>query len=112
MLTCNRTIKHALCPATDILHCRKSAGVIAPIGAGFVVLVALRFYEAHRPLSYPIFQSAIFKNLRGFTAIVVGVLFLGNNYSSTAILWPPQGNTLYTQEPVSFAWYIGAIGIA
>ena len=78
----------------------------------FVVLVALRFYEAHRPLSYPIFQSAIFKNLRGFTAIVVGVLFLGNNYSSTAILWPPQGNTLYTQEPVSFAWYIGAIGIA
>jgi NhaP-type Na+/H+ or K+/H+ antiporter len=76
------------------------------------VLVALAFYEAYRHLTYPIFPPAIFKNLRVFTTIVVGVLFLGLNYSSAAILWPPQVNMLYTQEPVSYAWYIGIVGVA
>jgi hypothetical protein len=112
MLTCKRTILKVIYPDIDILHFRKSVGVIAPIGAGFVVLVALAFYEAYRPLTYPIFPPAIFKNLRGFTALVVGVLFLGMDYSSAAILWPPQINILYTQEPISFGWYIGIMGIA
>jgi hypothetical protein len=94
------------------LRYRKSAGVIAPIRTGFTVFVAIAFYEAYRPLTYPIFPPAIFKNTQGFTTIVVSVLFLGLNCSSTAILWPPQVNTLYTQEPVSFGWYIGTMGIA
>jgi len=76
------------------------------------VLVALAFYEGYRPLAYPIFPPALFKNLRGFTTIVVGILFLGLNNSSAAVLWPSQVNMLYTQEPVSFGWYIGIMGVA
>ena len=53
-----------------------SAHVIAPIVVGAMLLVALGFYEAYAPLKYPMLPARFFRNVRGFTMLLV-VCFVG-----------------------------------
>jgi hypothetical protein len=94
------------------LNHRASAGCIAPIVIGFCLLVALGFYEAYVDLAYPIFPPVIFKNTRGFTVILAGVLVLGMLYYSSAVLWPQQVRNLYTKDPITLGWYASTMGIS
>lgn len=74
--------------------------------------MTLGFYEAYANLMYPIFPPTIFKNIRGFTVILAGVLVLGMLFYSSAVLWPQQVRILYTTNPISVGWYASVMGIS
>lgn len=48
-----------------------SAEVIATLVVGTAVLVALGFYEVYAPLKYPMLPAKLFRNIRGFTMLLV-----------------------------------------
>jgi hypothetical protein len=58
------------------LYAWSSAPVISTIVLGAVLLVALGFYEVYAPLPYPMLPVKFFKNIRGFTVLLV-VCFVG-----------------------------------
>ncbi|EFX00504.1 trichothecene efflux pump [Grosmannia clavigera kw1407] len=90
----------------------KSAGTIAPIVIGFILLIALGLWETYASLESPIFPRAVFSNVRGFTVIIIGVFLIGMLYYSTAVLWPQQIIFLYTENLITSGWYASAMGLA
>lgn len=88
-----------------------SAGTLAPLIIGFVLLVILGFYEAYAPLTYPIFPPPIFKQVRGFTVVLGSVFLVGMIYYATAVLWAEQATVLYTTDPLKVGWYASAAGM-
>ena len=90
---------------------RRSAGTIAPIVVGFVLLILLGVYEAHAKILYPIFPPNIFRDIRGFTVLQIGTFLVGMLFYSTAVLWPLQVSTLYATDPITIGWYSSAGGI-
>ncbi|OQU93620.1 hypothetical protein CLAIMM_00102 [Cladophialophora immunda] len=92
----------------------RSAGTLAPIVLGFVVLVICAFYEAYSKTKWPIFPPSIFRDVRGFTLVQVAVFLYGMSFYATAVLWPAQVQALYTtpDEPYKIGWYSGASGFA
>ncbi|OCK77155.1 trichothecene efflux pump [Lepidopterella palustris CBS 459.81] len=89
----------------------KSAGTLVPLCIGFVILVILGIYEAHVKLTYPIFPPEIFRDVRGFTVVVVSVFLVGIIYYSTAVLWAEQAGVLFTSDPLKVGWYASATGM-
>ncbi|KAF2491932.1 trichothecene efflux pump [Lophium mytilinum] len=87
-----------------------SAGTLAPLCIGFVLLVILGFYEAYADITYPIFPPAIFKLVRGFTVVLISVFLVGMIYYATAVLWAEQVGALYTTDPLKIGWYASATG--
>lgn len=53
-----------------------SATVIAPIIVGFVLYIALGFYETRPSLKYPLLPPRLFREVRGFVMVIV-VCFVG-----------------------------------
>jgi hypothetical protein len=106
------TVYPAHSSGADVFDHRASAGTIAPIVIGFCLLVTLGFYEAYANLTYPMFPPTIFKNIRGFTVILAGVVVLGMLFYSSAVLWPQQVRILYTTNPISLGWYASIMGIS
>ncbi|KAF2815944.1 trichothecene efflux pump [Mytilinidion resinicola] len=88
-----------------------SAGTLAPLIIGFVLLVILGFYEAYADITYPIFPPAIFKLIRGFTVVLVSVFLVGMIYYATAVLWAEQAGVIFTTDPLKVGWYAGAVGM-
>ncbi len=68
----------------------KSAPVISTIVLGAALLVVLGFYEAYAPLQYPMLPTKFFKNIRGFTVLLVVCFVGGMLYYSMNVLWPRQ----------------------
>jgi len=88
-----------------------SAGTLAPLIVGFVLLVILGFYESYAKLTYPIFPPVIFKQVRGFTVVLISVFLVGMIYYATAVLWAEQATVLYTTDPLKVGWYASATGM-
>ncbi|KAK3114960.1 hypothetical protein LTR53_006186 [Teratosphaeriaceae sp. CCFEE 6253] len=72
-----------------------SANVIAPIVVGTALLVALGFWEAYADLKYPMLPAKLFRNIRGFTVILVVCFVGGMLYYSMNVLWPRQSGLLF-----------------
>jgi len=89
---------------------RVSAGTLAPLLVGALLLIACGFYEALSKPKWPIFPGSIFRNLRGFTLVQAGVFLYGMSFYATAVLWPTQVQVLYTQKLYPVGWYSGATG--
>lgn len=75
-----------------------SAHVIATIVAGVAVLVALGFYEVYMPLQYPMLPTRLFRNVRGFTMLLVLCFVSGMLYYSMNVLWPRESGLLFVPE--------------
>ncbi|OAA57412.1 Fungal trichothecene efflux pump [Niveomyces insectorum RCEF 264] len=90
----------------------RSAGVIAPVIIGFVLLVLLMVYEAHATITEPLVPIHLFKN-RGFLASAI-VLSLGASvYYSQAIVWPAMAANVYANGRAMWAGWVGTlVGIA
>ena len=87
-----------------------SAGTIAPIIIGFLFLVATGLYEAKVDQTFPVMPPAVFRNIRGFTVVLVGTFLYGMLYYATGVLWPEQIQTLYTTDRYKIGWYAAATG--
>lgn len=57
-------------------HKWSSAVTIAPIVVGLVLYIVLGFYETRSSLKYPLLPPRLFKQVRGFTMVLV-VCFVG-----------------------------------
>jgi len=90
----------------------KSAGPIAMIVIGLLLLIALGFYEAMYDQIFPLFPRAVLGNIRGVTLVLVGTFFYGMLFYSVAVLWPIQIGALYTTDLLKIGWYASALGIA
>ncbi|KAK7204237.1 trichothecene efflux pump [Myxozyma melibiosi] len=83
----------------------KSAGTLAPMIIGLVLLIALGVWEAYTTCPYPLFPRVVLKKVRGFTVVIAVVFLVGMVYYSTAILWPQQVERLYTTDYVGIGLY-------
>lgn len=72
-----------------------SAPVIATLVVGVVLLIVLGFYEADADLKYPMLPPKFFKNIRGFTVLLVVCFVGGMLYYSMNVLWPRQSTLLF-----------------
>ncbi|KAK5689494.1 hypothetical protein LTR97_012834 [Elasticomyces elasticus] len=72
-----------------------SAPVISTIVIGAAFLVALGLWEAYADLKYPMLPPKLFKNIRGFTVILVVCFVGGMLYYSMNVLWPRQSGLLF-----------------
>ncbi|KAK3672214.1 hypothetical protein LTR78_007967 [Recurvomyces mirabilis] len=72
-----------------------SAPVISTIVIGAVLLTALGLWEAYGNLSYPMLPGKLFRNVRGFTMILVVCFVGGMLYYSMNVLWPRQSGLLF-----------------
>ena len=72
-----------------------SAPVIATIVIGILLLLALGLYEAYADLEYPMLPPKFFKNIRGFTMLLVVCFVGGMLYYSMNVLWPRQSTLLF-----------------
>lgn len=72
-----------------------SGPVIATLVVGIVLLVCLGFYEAYVDLEYPMLPPKFFKNIRGFTVLLVVCFVGGMLYYSMNVLWPRQSTLLF-----------------
>ncbi|KAH6673088.1 fungal trichothecene efflux pump [Halenospora varia] len=73
----------------------KSASVIAPIVVAGVLFIVLGFWEVYAKLAHPILPPRLFKNWRGFTAVLVVVFVCGMLYYSNLALWPRVSSLLF-----------------
>ena len=98
--------------STDLYY-RKSAGTIVPIVVGFLLLVATGVYEAKVDQTFPVMPPVIFRNVRGFTVVLVGTFLYGMLYYATGVLWPQMIQLLFTTDRYKIGWYAcgtGAVG--
>lgn len=72
-----------------------SPKVIAPIVVGLCCYIALGFYETRSSLKYPLMQPRLFKDLRGFTMIIVVCFVGGMLYYSMNVLWPRMSQIFF-----------------
>ncbi|KAK6437671.1 hypothetical protein LTR95_006131 [Oleoguttula sp. CCFEE 5521] len=72
-----------------------SAPVISTIVIGAVLLTSLGLWEAFADLKYPMLPPKLFRNIRGFTMMLVVCFVGGMLYYSMNILWPRQSGLLF-----------------
>lgn len=90
---------------------RKSAGTLAPLLIGTVIIFVTGGWEAYTRNPYAIYPHVVMRNFRGFT-IPLGVTFLvGILYYSTLILWPEEIQVLFTQNSTKVGLYSMALGL-
>ena len=73
----------------------KSAGVIVPILIGAFTLVAFGFWEVYANLTDPIVPYKLFKNVRGFTMVLVTEGVTGMLLYALISLYPIQIQAVY-----------------
>ncbi|KAF2159259.1 hypothetical protein M409DRAFT_71149 [Zasmidium cellare ATCC 36951] len=72
-----------------------SAPVVATIVIGAGLLVVLGLWEAYADLKYPMLPPKLFKEVRGFTMVLVICFVGGMLYYSMNVLWPRQSGLLF-----------------
>jgi len=82
----------------------KSAGVIVPIIIGALTLVAFGFWEVYANLTEPIVPYRLFKNVRGFTMVLVAEFSTGMLLYALIALYPIQVSVIYQPNPTLSAW--------
>ena len=58
----------------------------------------------------PMFPKKMWKDIRGFTVIVITSFMIGMCYYSAAVLWPLQITRLYTIDDIKIGAWAGANG--
>ena len=88
-----------------------SAPVVSTLVIGALLLVALGFYEAYAPLKYPMLPPKFFKNVRGFTVLLVVCFVGGMLYYSMNVLWPRQSGLLFVPagDPIMAGVYANMV---
>ncbi|KAF7197032.1 Trichothecene efflux pump TRI12 [Pseudocercospora fuligena] len=88
-----------------------SAPVISTIVVGAGLLIALGFWEAYAKLKYPMLPSVLFKNVRGFTMVLVICFVGGMLYYSMNVLWPRQSGLLFvpSDQPIIAGVYANMV---
>jgi hypothetical protein len=94
----------------ELMASRKSAGTLAPLLIGAVLLVLCCFWEAHIDSLYALFPHPVMDNLRGFSVILRATFLVGMLYYSTLILWPQEIQVLFTTDPIKIGLYSIALG--
>jgi hypothetical protein len=82
----------------------KSAGVIVPILIGAFTLVAFGFWEVYANLTDPIVPYKLFKNVRGFTMVLVTEGATGMLLYALISLYPVQISAVYESRASIAAW--------
>jgi len=82
----------------------KSAGVIVPIIIGVLTLVAFGFWEVYGNSPEPVVPYKLFKNVRGFTMVLVAEMICGMMLYALIALYPVQISTMYESNPSIAAW--------
>ena len=88
-----------------------SSPVISTLVVGVVLLVALVFYEVYADLKYPMLPTKYFKNVRGFTVLLVVCFVGGMLYYSMNVLWPRESGLLFVpaDKPIIAGVYANMI---
>lgn len=82
----------------------KSAGVIAPIIIGIFSLVSFGFWEVHGKFTKPLVPYELFKNVRGFTMVLVAEFVGGMLLYALTSLYPVQIQAVYESRPRIASW--------
>ena len=82
----------------------KSAGVIVPILIGALTLVIFGFWEVYANLTDPIVPYKLFKNVRGFTMVLVTEGVTGMLLYALISLYPVQISAVYESRANIAAW--------
>jgi hypothetical protein len=82
----------------------KSAGVIVPLIIGALALVAFGFWEVYGNLKESLVPYKLFKNVRGFTMVLVADFVGGMLLYALISLYPVQIATVYESNPAVAAW--------
>ncbi|OCK86293.1 MFS general substrate transporter [Lepidopterella palustris CBS 459.81] len=85
-------------------HPWKSAHVIVTIIVGALTLIAFGFWEVYANLVEPLVPYKLFKNVRGFTMVLVAVFVSGMLLYSLSSLWPTEVQVVYTSDPNKAGW--------
>ncbi|RTE70340.1 hypothetical protein BHE90_015270 [Fusarium euwallaceae] len=85
----------------------KSVAVILPMILGVLLLVGLGFWEVlvSKSSKNPIFPPHIFKNVRGFTNLLVTVTILSMPLYAMASVWPAEIGAIFTSDPIKIGVY-------
>ncbi|BFZ57536.1 hypothetical protein PYCC9005_004588 [Savitreella phatthalungensis] len=76
----------------------KSALTLVPLILGFLLLVALGFWQLHA--RHPVYPPGMFKNTRVFVLTLVITAIAGANFFSILILWPKFVISVFQPTPV------------
>jgi len=82
----------------------KSAGVIVPIIIGALTLVAFGFWEVYGNLAESVVPYKLFKNVRGFTMVLVAEFVTGMLLYALISLYPVQVQVVYESRASIAAW--------
>lgn len=82
----------------------KSAGVIVPLILGVLALVAFGFWEVYANLNESLVPYKLFKNIRGFTMVLVSEFVGGMLLYALISIYPVQIATVYESNPAVAAW--------
>lgn len=82
----------------------KSAGVIAPIILGAFSLISFGFWEVYGNVTEPLVPYKLFKNVRGFTMVLVAEFVSGMLLYALLSLYPVQIAVIYESRPSIAAW--------
>ena len=72
--------------------------MISTLVIGAVLLVVLGFYEVYVDLEYPMLPTKFFRNIRGFTMLLVVCFVGGMLYYSMNVLWPRESGLLFVPQ--------------
>ncbi|KAI9735349.1 MAG: hypothetical protein M1818_006544 [Claussenomyces sp. TS43310] len=89
----------------------KSAGPIAMIVIGLVLVICFGFWEAYYDQVFPFFPPAVLGDLRGVSFVLIGTFLYGMLYYSTAVLWPQQIQALYSTNLITVGWFASVLGM-
>ncbi|EXJ61492.1 uncharacterized protein A1O5_11808 [Cladophialophora psammophila CBS 110553] len=93
----------------------KSGKVLGQIITGGVVLIGFVFYEIYMAPARPLLPKKSFKDLRGYTMVVICSCIGGIAYIGLSIIWPTQAATIYKTPTTSWqetAWLSTTVGIS
>ncbi|KAM5358162.1 hypothetical protein ACJZ2D_015525 [Fusarium nematophilum] len=79
----------------------KSAAVIVPMILGSLAIIGLEVFGTKNP----IFPPRIFKNIRGFTNLLITVIILSMPMYAMVTIWPAAIGTIFTSDPTRIGVY-------
>ncbi|EEU33620.1 uncharacterized protein NECHADRAFT_14093, partial [Fusarium vanettenii 77-13-4] len=82
----------------------KSAAVIVPMILGSLTIIGLGFWEVFGTKN-PIFPPRIFKNIRGFTNLLITVIILSMPMYAMVTIWPAAIGAIFTSDPTQIGIY-------
>ncbi|KIW82954.1 hypothetical protein Z517_02197 [Fonsecaea pedrosoi CBS 271.37] len=93
----------------------KSGTVLGLIISGGLVLIAFVVYEIYVAQAKPLLPKSSFKDIRGYSMVIICSSVGGIAYIGLSIIWPTQAATIYRTPTTSWqetAWLSTTLGIS